>query len=323
MQPKDKLHLAGILSAVLVLLGAGAAVPLAQGFVPYFNENVKNLEDTVPVLEDAVAADYKVSYIYHNEDGDKKTEVLGSTTKVVDGATAGEFNSTQRVLGIDLSLAALEGTPEYGAGADDHYVLITLPEDANLLFDETIRSYCAGFVLERGDGVDQDEDELQQSYTISIGSGDATLFTNTVRGQSEDDDFPGDADSNEVGVCKDNADTDDTEPDYGATLELETIQNFELAAYAGKDRIKSEPLWIKVTGVRAPLADGNETLEEGDVFDVALQFFTYPDTKMAYTGLANVQLGFGLAALVIAAFMTKFLNVPWEQIRPNSHKGGN
>src|ERR1051325_1070856 len=263
MKSHHKLHFGGYLSAVLVLLGVGVATPVTQGYVTWFNEDIKNLHDDTPVLDALTASQYKVSYVYHNKDGDKKTETLGATAKVVDGATAASFNDTLRVLGIDLSAITLAQAPDYGAGGDDHYVLIELPELSKQLFDDTVASYCAGFAVERGAGADIDSDEIAQSYTYQVGSGDAVLFSTTVR--SEDKDV-GDANTNAVGTCHGHDDPDDTEPEFGDHLSLNHIQAFLNDAYVSSHD-KPTPFWIKVLGVRAPT---NATGEEGDVFDVAL-----------------------------------------------------
>ena len=315
MKSHNKLHLGGYLSAVLVLLGVGVATPATQGYVTWFNEDIKNLDDDTPVLEAITASEYKVSYVYHNEDGDKKTETIGATAKVIDGATAATFNDTLRVLGIDLSAITLSQTPEYGAGGQDHYILIELPESSKTLFSDTVASYCAGFVLERGAGASIDDDDIAQSYTYQVGSGDAILFQTTVR--SEDEDI-GDANTNEVGTCHGVDDPDDTEPEFGDKLSLNRIQGFLNDAYIKKGD-EATPLWIKVLGVRAP---ANVTEEEGDVFDVALQLYTYPETKMGYGFTANIQLAAALVLLASAALMTAFLNVPMEHIRPNIFRTG-
>lgn len=315
MKSHNKLHLGGYLSAVLIMLGVGVATPASQGYVTWFNEDVKNLEDDTPVLEAATASEYKVSYVYHNEDGDKKTETLGATAKVIDGATAASFNDTLRVLGIDLSAITLSQTPEYGAGGEDHYILIELPESSKILFDDTVASYCAGFVLERGAGADIDNDEIAQSYTYQVGSGDAVLFSTTVRSEDED---VGDANTNEVGTCHGVDDPDDTEPEFGDKVSLNHIQAFLNDAYVSAGD-KPTPLWIKVLGVRAPT---NGTEEEGDVFDMALQFYTYPETKLGYSFTGNVQLVAAIVLLASAALMTAFLNVPMEHIRPNIFRTG-
>lgn len=310
---KTKMHVGGALFGVAMIAILALAVPTSHAWVIHSNESSKDLEDDVPVLDtDLTAGNYTVTYTYQDVEDEKRVVVITQDPTV--GASAETFNSELRVLGIDFAGTGINITkePEYKKTADfDHFVTFEFEEQANILWDDSVRSWCLGFALTRGDTA---ATVTEQDYKIEVGAGDAVFYTTTVAPEED----TGDADTNDVGTCQGRSDPSDTDPEFGAKIEITDIQSFLTESYVADDPKKPEDFYIKVYGPRADVAAINaNSTEAGDAFDVAFQVYTWGASKTEYDDLSVMTIGWGVGALGAAIVMLAAFSLPWNTLKSN------
>lgn len=318
MRSATKLRTASVLGGVLLLVVVLFAAPLSNGYPTFMNENVKGLDADTPVLAvspDVDTTDFEVSYVYHDADGEKITLDIDEATHLT--VDAGLFDATVRSLEIDFTGMTPPTTePDYldsnPTGTKGHYVLIEFPELADILWEDTVRSFCTGVdFLRNENAATTDNDTISNPVVVSFGAGTAELFRYTA---TPEEAGVGDANSNEAGTCQDRKDVNDLDPEFETELDVKDIQDFLLAAYVKEDSDDPEPFWVKIYGPRVPVTGA----EDGDSVDFGIQFYSYAeDVKTDYSAIGGAYLTSGAIIAGVALLITAAFNVSGNEIKSN------
>lgn len=319
MKSSTKMHIGGALTGALLLVLAVLAPLVSAGYIPHWNEKVLDLEAETSVLDTVTDADYEVTYVYYDED-DKAHDVTVAAAAV--DVTEQSLNySTDaaadlRVISVDLSLDTNVVTGIDWDDVKEPYLLIEFPEKSKILWNETVRHWCAAFGFESGN-VAADDDSLERSITFEIGAGDATLTKKVLSGDEE-----GVATSAKAGTCLDIEDVGgESSDEFGAELDSHDVMAFLNEAYIAKHGDEPKVFFAKINGVRPKDHATTPVAEGGDIVDIGFQLYSYPDGEgMTYASIGNVQLVNGLIVLAFALVATTAFNVPWDHIKPNSRR---